>query len=184
MNMFLFRHQIFFIMIFLSSFLIMGCGLRYSIKGRVVDARTGDPIGGAVVAIKWYHYKMGPPYSSGYEEIERAEAMSDKDGFFWIPRYLNKEYDIGAYKDGYVCWSGSHIFQKGKNKMIMHRKEVIKVEYGMVIELESFEEGYSRERHACFVVTIDTHCSNDSAGMFTKATVNQTKMCREYLRGR
>jgi hypothetical protein len=52
------------------------------VKGQVVDAETGKPVEGAVVAVKWYKYKFGPPLASGYEKIETAEDLSDGNGFF------------------------------------------------------------------------------------------------------
>jgi len=79
------------------------------VKGQVVDAETGKPIEGAAVGIKWYEYKFGAPYASGYHKIESAEDLSDADGFFQLPKYTLKNHYMGVYKTGYVCWNNEKI---------------------------------------------------------------------------
>lgn len=55
-------------------------------KGRIVDMETGEPLEGAVVLAVWdtvYRTPTGP-HSNFYNA---RETLSDKDGYFEVPRY-------------------------------------------------------------------------------------------------
>lgn len=138
----------------LCSFVILttGCGIHYNVKGRVVDAVSGDPIEGASVAIRWTDVEFGQrfaPYSSGVYLIEKAKDTSDADGYFTIPKYPNKMFDMGVYKKGFVCWSSDTDFLAKKLK-----KPIEAVKNGMVVKLEPFTADIIRERHASFTVSV------------------------------
>ena len=89
---------------------VSGCGIKGIIKGQVVDAETGKPIEGAAVAVRWLKYEFGPPFSSGYKNIETAEDLTDPAGFFRIPKYAGRKHYLGVYKKGYICWDSMYIF--------------------------------------------------------------------------
>jgi len=149
--------------LFLST---TACGFHYNVKGRVVDAVTGKPIEGASIAVRWSGKKIGAvfaPYASGSYTVGKAKDISDKDGFFRIPRYFFKSLYMGIYKKGYVCWNNRDIFlQTGikvkdqfgtKTDYGKPRIGFFKVRNGMVIKLEPFTatDRYIRFRHASFV---------------------------------
>jgi hypothetical protein len=151
--------------IVLVAIITTGCGIHYNVKGRVVDATTGEPIEGASVAIRWMGTKISgciAPYASGDYTIKRAKGESDKDGYFTIPKYLLKSCYMGVYKEGYVCWSNRHIFLQGEPRKKVDQFRVrtyrtkdrpwFHVRNGMVIELEPFTATDSQIilRHAQF----------------------------------
>jgi len=43
---------------------LSGCSLKYTVKGKVVDAETGEPLEGAVYAVHWYTYSCDEYYRS------------------------------------------------------------------------------------------------------------------------
>ncbi|MFO7556396.1 MAG: hypothetical protein R6W88_14445, partial [Desulfobacterales bacterium] len=71
---------ILFSMCALMMLLTAGCGARYMVKGRVVDAENGNPIKGAAIVVNWIGHKFGPPYASGDYSLEVAEDLSDENG--------------------------------------------------------------------------------------------------------
>lgn len=124
---------------------------RFLVRGRVVDASTGKPIEGASVAIHWAGTHLSAlivTYASGTYLIEDASAKSDKDGYFEIPKYFLKSFEMGVYKKGYVCWSNDYIFLKGGRGEI---RKGFRVKNGMTIKLEPFTEEYPRFEHAGFI---------------------------------
>ena len=60
--------------------------LKPAFEGRLVDAETGGPIEGAIVAAV-YLERYYTPISSDTEEIDVKETVSDKDGRFRFPTY-------------------------------------------------------------------------------------------------
>jgi len=127
----------------------------------VVDASTGKPIEGASVAIKWsgtHFVEAFIPYASGSYTIEEAKATTDKNGYFKVPKYFLKEFYLGVYKKGYVCWSSNYIFPKsGKGK----KRYLFTVHNGMTVKLEPFTKEYPRFDHASFVEAV----SGNSGGL-------------------
>ena len=140
-----------------------GCGIRYMVSGKVVDAETGKPIQGATVAIKWYDFEMMAllvPYSSGYSEIEAVSSVTDADGIFKIPKRTFKKYYLGVHKKGYVCWNSEDIFhpefsgKPDKADKVTETRIGSWVIPGMVIRLEPLKEGYSAEEYAEYVNSV------------------------------
>ncbi|MBI5550300.1 MAG: hypothetical protein HY911_02245 [Desulfobacterales bacterium] len=165
--------------IFIMAILpITGCGMNYMVKGQVVDAVTKQPIQGAVVAIEWYriqwlHYLI--PLTSGYKAVANADAVTDKNGEFSIPKYhhiTTGGYYLGIYKRGYICWNNEERFnQTGKTREEMFfQREDPGVHDGMVIELEPRKkEGFPILEHARFVNRIGLRFH----GKFTDATARE-----------
>lgn len=121
---------------------------RFVVKGRVVEANSGKPIEGASIAIRWTGNRFLSFYSSGSYLIEEAKAISGKEGYFEIPKYFLRNFSMGVYKKGYVCWSNDFIFLKGgKGK----KRHWFRVKDGMKIKLEKMTSEYPRFKHAGFV---------------------------------
>jgi len=155
----------------LLIFTTSACG-RWLIKGQVVDAETGQTIDGAVVAIEWIRYKLGPPgLPSEFEILEQTEDVSDAEGLFKVPKYdpFNTEFFMSVYKKGYVCWSSRKIFPTFEERKDFDLKD------GMMIKLEKFKEGYSREKHAIFTSSRPWYGS-----LFREAIKEEIKIADQY----
>ncbi len=127
---------------------------RWTVSGKVVDAETGATVAGAVVAIDWWEAAFGPPGFPASKDLEVAEAVTDAQGHFRVPKYslfgLGREFNMVAYKKGYVCWSSNKIFPS------YEKREDFDLESGMKIRLEPFKSYYSQEEHAMFVSNMAT----------------------------
>ncbi len=137
----------------LSTF---SCGMKHNIKGRVVDAETGDPIEGAAVAIHWYYYRLSHQiigFTSGFKHIATYETLSDSNGNFETTKHLKGEYDLGVYKKGYVCWGDDYIFNPEGTNI---KREDHQLESGMIIKLEPFKNHYDKFKHSKFVMKVDS----------------------------
>jgi len=154
------------------------------IQGQVVDDETGKPIEGAAVAIKWYKYKFGPPYASGYKKIETAEDFSDADGFFELPKFTFKQHFMGVYKTGYVCWNTEKIFHPDRlfYKTRFEKRKDHKLKNGMVVKLAPFKDTYPRDKHARFTVDTSIRCSASTIGIFGESIKSERELYRKFLR--
>lgn len=170
------KKSILLIFSIILSISITACGFHYNVKGRVVDEITGKPIEGASIAIHWTGKKIDAvfaPYADGTYTVKIAKDISDEDGYFRIPYYPLKNFDMGVYKKGYVCWDSRYIFLQGEPIKIkdqfgirtydVKNRTGFKVRDGMVIELEPFTATKLKvsARHASFVV----NTSRDSGGL-------------------
>lgn len=151
------------------------CG-RGIIKGRVVDAQTGEPIEKAAVYIYWSKMGKGPPGLAGYVDVEKAEDLTDSEGFFKVPKYSTwfKDYSMAVYKKGYVCWSSEKVFPTWKERKDFRLKN------GMVIKLERFKEEYSKEDHARFTVFMSIN--KESPGVFDEAIKSEDELFGKIFR--
>ncbi len=168
------RHSTFCLLLICFAVIMSasGCGIRYMVKGQVVDAETGKPIEGATVGIHWYTYRFSPPLASGYKKIETAEDLSDANGFFQLPKHTGRYHDMGVYKSGYICWDSEIIFHPlGKTwEERGEKRKGHEVKNGMVIKLEPFKEEYPRFNHASFAVNVRRRLSiNEGAMLFEEA---------------
>ena len=99
---------------FLCTFLITACSPKYiiqgeTIRGMVVNDDSGNPISGAAVAIRWLRVPDHRDANSS-TTFKAAQDVSDARGFFNIPLFLNRDYVMGVYKKGYICWSSREDF--------------------------------------------------------------------------
>jgi hypothetical protein len=142
--------------------LFASCGMHYNIKGKVVDAQTGEPVEGAVVAINWIRYKLAPPgYPTPKERYGTTEDLTDEQGGFIIPKYPIGTHFMGVYKDGYVCWSSETLFnQKGKDRDEMFIRRWEGVNNGMVVKLVPKAGEFPKLEHARFILNVGTALSS------------------------
>jgi hypothetical protein len=165
-----------------------GCGMKMMVKGRVVDAVTGEPVEGAAVAIKWVHEKWGPPgLPTPKDRLGTTETLTDAQGDFTIPCYIWRTHNMGVYKKGYICWSSETKFNPlGKTYEEMYQTRYWhSVSNGMTIQLEPMPNGLtveSREKHAHFTVDVQTLLSTSGFGYFDEAIRNEKEFHREILR--
>lgn len=135
----------------------IACGKRCMVKGRTVDAITKIPIQGAVIAINWRDQSFGlPGLGAPSKVIEEYETVSDKDGSFEIPDYtsdFSTIYHMGAYKQGYVCWSSQSVFfpnKEKRKKKVERRENDIAIKDGMTVFLKPLPEEYSKIEHGSY----------------------------------
>ena len=180
------RPSTFFLLLILFAVIMSasGCSTRYMVKGQVVDAETGKPIEGAAVAIKWYEYKFGPPYASGYNKIETAEDLSDADGYFQLAKYTSKLHYMGVYKTGYVCWDSETIFHPERlfYETRFEKRKDHKINDGMIVKLAPFKKDYPRDKHASYTVNVGGRLSIPGLGFFDKAIEYETQLYIKYFR--
>ena len=145
-------------------FVLSACGIYYSVDGQVVDAKTGEPIEGAVVAVNWSRTKIlgVPGYNALTEHYGTFEDVTDATGTFTIPKFLIGYHYMGVYKNGYICWSSETIFKpEGKDwKEMFKRRYDHRVTGGMIVKLESKGENFPEEKHARFVMDVGTALSS------------------------
>lgn len=162
----------------LFSISTFGCGIRYMIQGQVLDAETGEPVEGAAVAIKWYEYKISAPYASGYNEVETAEDLTDTKGFFQLPKYSFKQYFMGVYKSGYVCWNSDTIFYPDRTsyEKRFEKRKGHEINNDMVVKLSPFRDSYPRDEHATYTVNVWRKLSIRGLGIFEKAIESEIQL--------
>lgn len=177
------------ILIILVCLSTTACGMKQMINGRVVDAKTGQPVEGAAVAIKWVHYKIGVPgLPTPKDRLGTTETLTDAQGNFTIPRYIGfcRRHFMGTYKEGYVCWSSEINFKPhGKTYEEMFQKRSHSIESGMVIQLQPMPADISSEqrgRHAHFTTSVLTRLSTTGVGPFDKAVQHEKELHRQILR--
>ncbi len=167
----------------LLSFLFTSCGMHHNIKGKVVDVHTGQPVEGAVVAINWIRYKLGPPgYPTPKEYYGTTEKITDTLGGFTIPYYPFGTHFMGVYKKGYVCWSSDTLFNpqgKDEDEMYVRRRE--KVKSGMVVMLDPKTEDFPELKHARFVQRVGTRIKWPTP-FFIEATKEEYKIYMDDIK--
>jgi hypothetical protein len=124
-----------------------GCSSYMEMSGTVLDAKTGQPVEGARVAIVW-SVKTGPDGSAfGGKRV----ADTDAAGHFVIedaPKWQNDVY-FAIYKQGYICWEPTGVFNgtRGEYRDMGHQWRPGHQTY----RLEPWVEGYSHDEHLRFI---------------------------------
>jgi hypothetical protein len=156
-----------------------GCGMRYMVKGKIIDMDTGQPIEGAVVSILWKKVSEWlPGLGTSYKILEQFDCFTGPDGEFKIPKRASitdsfLSYRMAVYKKGYVCWENEDIFPT------YEKRKGFRIKYGMTIELDPFKEGYSKSRHAAFVSSVT---SRDLENTRNSKLYEATKEEREIIK--
>ncbi len=168
----------------LLAIALISCSPKCVVRGRVVDAATQQPIKGAAVAIRWYtDYPDKQSAKTG--TVDAAQAVSDAKGVFKIPEYPEKQYILGVYKNGYICWSSQDIFaiDPGVYRTEKYRKRKHhQIKEGMQIELEPLQKRYPKELHAGFTVMVAAESTDSDSGPFQQAIQTEYQLWRENLR--
>ena len=136
------------VLTFIFALALVGCAAppAKDVSGVVVDAKTGEPVEGAVAIAEWNVTKgVGHTY---HDVVKVEEVVTGKDGRFFISAPtkgpFNKPYVV-VYKPGYVAWRNDDIFPSWE------KRKDFKFGRDVKIELEEFKEGYSREQHHVFM---------------------------------
>ena len=169
--------------------LTLACSPKFVIQGEIVQGRvvhndTGEPIADAAVAIRWFSMS---DHRNTIESttFKASQDISDEDGRFHIPKFKDRDYALGVYKQGYICWYNRDSFLKNEGNPENnpgHGTVIPLVENGMEIRLTPFRDSYSRERHAGFTVLVAGECTDTHNGPFNRAIRAEHKKWRENLR--
>jgi hypothetical protein len=163
---------------------LISCSPKFVVRGRVVDAATQQPIKGAAVAIRWYT-DYPDKQSAKPATVDAVQAVSDAKGVFKIPEYPKKQYILGVYKNGYICWSSKDIFAMGPDSARAEKyrkRKHHRLEEGMQIELEPLRGYHPRELHAGFTVMVAGESTESDSGPFHRAIQPEYRLWRENLR--
>lgn len=159
---------------------VYGCGMRTTIQVQVIDAETKQPIDNAVVLIYWLkpaRFLFFIPYP-GRDDVELKETVSDKGGYFKMPKYSNTSYEyyLTIYKKGHVCWNNREIFPSHE------KRGDVQLKNGMAIEMERFKDGHDRVDHAGFVQSYSVF--REAPGLFDRAIEEETQLRRDAKKRR
>lgn len=160
--------------------ILVACTPKCIINGRVVDAETQNPIKGAAVAIRWYenHDSNG---SVKTRTIDVNQDLSDAEGEFKFPHHQDKNYVMGVYKEGYICWSSHSSFANGAKSAAVPKTDT-QVENNMVVQLERLRGDHSEDQHASFTVLVAEEVTASKQSPFYKAIKPLFKRWRDNLR--
>jgi hypothetical protein len=129
------------------SILLLVTGCYPSITGTVVDAKTGEPVEGAIILAQWTQsHGIGLTYHTVYKVLE---TETDKAGRFSIPGVYSFFVDspiLVIYKKSYVAWRNDLGFPEFK------RRTDFKWQDNFIVRLERFKEDFSRDQHHMFLV--------------------------------
>ena len=162
------------------SLLMAAYAPKCMINGRVVDAETQYPIKGAAVAIRWYEDHQSNSAAETHT-IEVNQDLSDGDGQFKLSQHPDKNYVMGVYKEGYICWSSRSSFSKG-SKAAAAPQNGTHSQDEMVVELERLKGGHSEEQHASFTVLVAEEVTASKKSPFYEAIKPLFKRWRDNLR--
>ena len=170
---------LFTMFVFLGLYLA-ACTPKYIIKARVVDAETQYPIEGAAVAIRWYE-NHGSNGSAKTRTIDVNQGLSDAEGTFKFPRHQDKNYVMGVYKEGYICWSSRSSFSNGNGSVAIPKTDT-PVQNDMVVQLERLKGGDSEDQHASFTVLVAEEVTASKKSPFYEAIKPLFRRWRDNLR--
>lgn len=132
-----------FIVLFLL--ILTGTGCAGTIRGQVLDARTGKPIEGAVVLGVWSKY-VGLPGLQHAELVGVKETETDAEGRFALEppgSFGVAEEAVTIYRFGYVAWSNLFTFPTSARRQ--------DTSVPSKILLEQFPSSQDRRRHYDFI---------------------------------
>jgi hypothetical protein len=163
---------------------LISCSPKCVVRGRVIDAETRQPLHGAAVAIRWYS-SDGDSQTAKNKTVAAVQSVTDARGEFKIPEYPDKDYILGIYKNGYICWSSQDIFMVdpkiSRTDKYRRRKDHL-IQDGMEIELEPLQKIHPRDLHAGFTVMVAGESTDTDIGPFHQAIIPEYKLWRENLR--
>lgn len=119
-------------------------------KGTVIDTETKEPIEGAVVIAAWRKIYMSP-VGSNSRFLDAVETLTDKNGFFYIPKFKAVNLIPIAYMEGpriSIYKPGYSFFPSGEYFSTYFPNSLLKVSFpemeemllkGVTVELLRFK---------------------------------------------
>lgn len=132
----------------LAALAISSTGCASTVRARVLDANTRQPIAGAVVLGVWTKV-AGLPGLTHHKIAGAREAETDTEGRFVLERPPSSGFEgddgqaITIYKSGYVAWSNLFLFPSS----VKRSNQKVPPE----VLLERFPRGESHRRHIHFI---------------------------------
>ena len=160
------------------------CAPKKLVRGQILDAETGHPVEGAVVAIRWLKDRSHNG-SDVNETFDAAQEYSDRYGTFRIPQNPGNQYIMGVYKEGYVCWSSRDTFLPSSTNPSTPPPPVsdpAPIADGMVIQLKPFKPDYRHNEHAGFTMQVAGSVTDNPGGPFHQAIKSEFELWRNDLR--
>lgn len=133
--------------IFCGSMLLCMTACYPGISGRVIDAKTRQPIEGARIIVLWPEDNLfgdSPRAVHSYSEVE-----TESSGQFAISGKFTPFVDapeIIIYKRGYIVWRNDFVFPGS-----FHRTDYDGWQSGHLYKLEPMPAAYSREGYRAFL---------------------------------
>ncbi len=131
---------------------LMFTGCYLPLSGRVIDARTNEPVESAFVLALW---------TTKHNTIHKiAETTTDIKGEFSLPGAYNPfvhKPRLVIYKQGYIGWRNDSVYTAAKKEDgMIENRTIVRNDYDVwqhdyVYALERFEEGYARLAHFSFL---------------------------------
>ncbi|MCP4351650.1 MAG: carboxypeptidase regulatory-like domain-containing protein [Desulfobacterales bacterium] len=139
------------ILIFLLLLSLGGC-VKLPMTGKVLDTETGQPVEGAVVHAEWSVSKGCLPGLTYSEHYKTSEAVTNRNGGFFLPGVLNPLTDLKPdfviYKKGYIAWRAYATFPDYNHE----REKNFDWRRYDTFRLERFVEGaYSYSDHISYI---------------------------------
>jgi HEAT repeat protein len=158
------------ILVALGLLLLATAGCTFTLRSQVLDARTREPIPGAIVVGCWTK-AAGMPGLTYHVPVGARETTTDAQGRFALERLqqLNGLYDeqIIVYKFGYLAWNNNFL------GAIRYRREDATLP--PTVHLEPYLEGLTHYEHHNFV-TDAAHCSPDPLPLLDQATEPERRL--------
>jgi len=135
------------ILALLGLLALAGTGCATTLSGQVVDARTGQPIPGAVVLGVWTK-AGGLPGLPHTVRVAVKEAEADAHGRFVLERpapLSADEESLTVYKFGYLAWNNLFLFPTYERR--------VDTSVPAQVRLERFPPGASHSNHIGFIST-------------------------------
>lgn len=103
-------------------------GKNMTVKGKVINPTTGEPIEGAVIELQ----KNTTGLPGGHKTVR--ETTSAADGSFEISKFGLRQYSIVCHKDSYyqVGWSEDGTLKDGYYRAIVKKGKVTHLDYYMI----------------------------------------------------
>ncbi len=160
----------------LAAFLLLalaGPGCAETIRGQVLDARTGEPIAEAVVLGVWTKV-AGLPGLTHHELVGVKEAETNGQGHFALerPGGYGIEESVTVYKFGYIAWNNLFTFPAtGSGR----RKDT---QVPPQIRLKAFPAGGDHQKHLSFIsdATASTLSYKANKPKFDKAVERERRL--------
>jgi hypothetical protein len=127
----------------MSGLLIMGicgCGVRYTIEGKVKDMKTGQPLEHAHVQVLWEKLQNGQIDNNENQETFGMSITADYKGRFFVPKRTYNGHELVpthlkvshyTHAKGYKSWESENLSLKLKRRLFFRTMR-------LAIELEPF----------------------------------------------
>ena len=133
-------------------------------SGRVIDAVTGEPIEGAVVAYEWVYTSFFG--ITGEMVAARYATTTDKEGRYHVPNQRTrkrrtflislKPESVLIYKDSYSVYTLRSNYSKPREASNFGERQVYR-EKDNLVKLSPWQQGWSHRKHLEYIEYADAY---------------------------